>query len=121
MSNSFPPVADQDLRIAVAHLEQRVTDLAFAVDRQNVQIGQLIDLFGGLRNSTDWSSAQIGELLRILFTGIQQIRDTQISSLLAEGPITLAALQKLQAVSHAQAQSLVAVKRTHEAIDQTLV
>jgi hypothetical protein len=110
MSDLHPTSADPDLCSAVASLEQRVTALSIAVDRQNVQLGHIIDLLGGLRNSTDWSAAQGGELLRVLFTGIQQIRDTQIGSLLSDGPITLAALQKLQAVSHEHAQALVAAK-----------
>jgi hypothetical protein len=84
-----------------------------------MQLGQIIDLLGGVRNSTDWSTAQIGELLRVLFTNIQEIRDTQIGSLLADGPITLADLQKLQVISHHQAQTLVAAKRTHKASTQT--
>jgi hypothetical protein len=109
---------DLDLRAAVASLEQRVTDLSLAVDRQNVQLGHIIDILGGLRNSTDWSSAQMGELLRVLFTNIQQIRDTQIGSLLNEGPITLAALQKIQAASHEQAQALVAAKRSRQPAGQ---
>lgn len=116
MSTQSPLTTDLDLRTAVARLEQRVTDLSLAVDCQNVQLGHLIDLLGGLRNSTDWSAVQMGDLLRVLFTGIQQIRDTQIGSLLSDGPLTLAALQKLQAVSHEQAQSLVAVKRPRESV-----
>jgi hypothetical protein len=115
MSNQLPHTDNQDLRIAVAHLEQRMADLSLIVDHQNMQIGQLIDMVAGIRNSTDWSAAQIGELMRILFTGIQQIRDTQISSLLSDGPITLAALQKLQISSKKQAQSLVAAQRIREA------
>ncbi|NNJ10107.1 hypothetical protein EKD04_007190 [Chloroflexales bacterium ZM16-3] len=111
---------DLDLRSAVASLEQRVTDLSLAVDRQNVQLGHIIDLLGGVRNSTDWSSVQMGELLRVLFTSIQQIRDTQVSSLLTEGPITLAELQQLQAVSHEQAQALVATRRARAADSRTL-
>jgi hypothetical protein len=120
MSEQSPLSTDLDLRTAVARLEQRVTDLSLAVDRQNLQLSHLIDLSGGLRNSTDWSAAQMGELLRVLFTGIQQIRDTQIGSLLSEGPITLAALQKLQATSHEHAQALVAAKRTRETVHQKL-
>jgi hypothetical protein len=111
---------DQDLRTAVASLEQRVTDLSISVDRQNVQLGHIIDLIGGLRNSTDWSAVQMGELLRVLFTDIQEIRATQIGSLLSDGPITLAALQKLQAISHEQAQALATSKRTRKAGAQKL-
>jgi hypothetical protein len=114
------PSATDDLMLhtAVASLERRVTDLSLAVDRQNVQLGHIIDILGALRNSTDWSAVQMGELLRVLFTNIQQIRDTQIGSLLSEGPITLAALQTIQAASHEQAQALVAVNRTRKAASQ---
>jgi hypothetical protein len=115
MSDQPTPATDQDLRIAVANLEQRMADLSLIVDHQNMQISQLIDVVVGLRNSTDWSAAQFGELLRILFTGIQQIRDTQISSLISDGPITLAALQKIQFSSQKQAQSLIASQRIPEA------
>jgi bacterioferritin-associated ferredoxin len=120
MSDLHPATTDQDLRTAVARLEQRVTDLSLAVDHQNMQLSHIIDLLGGIRNSTDWSAVQGGELLRVLFTGIQQIRDTQIGSLLSDGPITMAELQKLQAVSHEQAQALVAAKRTRAARAQKL-
>lgn len=108
MTTLLDSAIDQNLYAAVANLEQRVTDLSIAIDRQNMQIGELVDLISGLRNSTDWSAVQIGELLRVLFSGIQQIRETQIGSLLADGPITLAALQQLQALSHEQARSLLA-------------
>lgn len=113
---STPPttVTNRELYTVVANLEQRLTELSVAIDRQNMQIGELFDLIGGLRNSTDWSAAQIGELLRVLFTSIQQIRDTQISSLLAEGPITLSALQQLRTPSHDQAQTLLAARRAQE-------
>jgi hypothetical protein len=103
---------DLDLSTAVARLEQRVTDLSLAVDRQNVHLGHIIDLLGGLRNSTDWSAVQQGELLRVLFSSLQQIRDTQVGSLLSDGPITLAMLQQLQAISLEQAQALVAAHHT---------
>jgi len=110
--STLPLTTDFDLCAAITCLEQRITDLSLAVDRQNVQNGEILDLLNDLRNRTDWSSAQMGELLRILFTSIQQVRDTQIGSLLAEGPITVATLQQLQATSHAQAQDLIAMKRT---------
>ncbi len=110
--STLPLAPDFDLCTAITCLEQRITDLSLAVDRQNVQIGEILDLLGDLRNRTDWSAAQVGELLRILFTSIQQVRDTQIGSLLAEGPITVATLQQLQATSIAQAQDLIATKRT---------
>jgi hypothetical protein len=120
MSATSQLPTDLDLQSAVASLEQRVTDLSLAVDRQNVQLGHIIDLLGGVRNSTDWSSVQMGELLRVLFTSLQQIRDTQIGSLLAEGPITLSDLQQLQAISHEQAQALIATRRARASGSRTL-
>ncbi len=114
-NDTLTPTPDLDLHAAVTGLEQRVTDLSLAMERQNVQLGEIIDLLGDLRNRTDWSAAQMGELLRILFAGIQDLRDTQISSLLSDGPITVAALQQLQATSHAQAQALLTARRTRTA------
>jgi hypothetical protein len=91
--------ANPDLaHIALANLEQRVTSLTMAIERQNMQVGRIADILVDLRNRSDWNAAQVGELLRILSTGIRDIRQTQIYSLLAEGPVSVDALIKLQSV-----------------------
>ncbi len=98
----MPSPSLDDLAItqaALAGLEQRVTTLTLAVERQSAQIGRVADLLVDLRNRCDWNAAQAGELLRILATGIRELRETQIYSLLAEGPVSLAELAQLQTVA----------------------
>jgi hypothetical protein len=83
---------------ALANLEQRLTLLTLAVERQNAQIGRIADLLIDLRNRSDWSAAQVGEFLRMLATGVREVRETQIYSLIAEGPLSTADLARLQTV-----------------------
>lgn len=84
---------------ALAGLEQRVTVLTLAIERQSAQIGRIADLLVDLRNRSDWNAAQAGEMLRVLAAGVRELRETQIYSLLAEGPVTVADLTQLQAVA----------------------
>lgn len=94
-----PSPDDPDLvRAALVTLEQRVTVLTLAVERQNVQIGRIADLLADLRNRYDWNAAQVGELLRILATGMREIRETQVYSLVDDGPLTVAELLQLQSL-----------------------
>jgi uncharacterized coiled-coil protein SlyX len=98
----MPPPSLDDLAItqaALAGLEQRVTTLTLSIERQSAQLGRVADLLVDLRNRSDWNAAQVGELLRILATGMREIRETQIYSLLADGPVSLAELAQLQTVT----------------------
>jgi uncharacterized coiled-coil protein SlyX len=83
---------------ALASLEQRVTQLTLAVERQNAQIGRIADILVDMRNRSDWNAAQMGEFLRILAAGVREVRETQIYSLIAEGPLTAADLVGLQTI-----------------------
>ena len=85
-------------QVALANLEQRVTGLTLAVERQSIQLGRIADILADLRNRSDWNAAQVGELLRILATGVRELRETQIYSLLDEGPVSVADLVGLQSV-----------------------
>lgn len=84
---------------ALANLEQRVTLLTLAVERQSAQIGRIADILVDLRNRSDWNAAQIGEFLRMLATGVREVRETQIYSLIADGPLSAADLARLQTVA----------------------
>jgi hypothetical protein len=84
---------------ALVNLEQRVTLLTLAVERQNAQIGRIADLLVDLRNRSDWNDAQVSEFLRMLAVGVREVRETQIYSLIAEGPLSAADLARLQSVT----------------------
>jgi uncharacterized protein involved in tellurium resistance len=97
------------LLTAVASLEQRVTLLTLLVQQQQAQLGHITDLITDLRNRTDFNAAQVGQLLRILASGVREIRETQIYSLLAEGPVSVSELRQLQAVSRDRQESILAL------------
>lgn len=84
---------------SLAVLEQRITVLTLAIERQNVQIGRIADILVDLRNRVDWNAAQMSELLRIVAAGVRDLRETQIYSLLADGPVSVADLNQLQAIT----------------------
>lgn len=98
------------LLAAVATLEQRVTALTALVQQQHAQIGQLADLLSDQRNRTDWNAAQVGQLLRVLAAGVREIRETQIYSLLAEGPVSVSDLRQLQTVSRDRQEAILAIE-----------
>ncbi|NTU80624.1 MAG: hypothetical protein HGA45_14815 [Chloroflexales bacterium] len=83
---------------ALSSIEQRLTILTLAIERQSAQIGRIADVLVDLRNRSDWNAAQVGELLRILAAGVREIRETQVYSMLDEGPVTVADLIQLQSV-----------------------
>lgn len=84
---------------ALANLEQRVTLLTLAIERQSAQIGRIADILVDLRNRSDWNAAQLGEFLRMLAAGVREVRETQIYSLIAEGPLSTADLARLQSIT----------------------
>lgn len=98
----MPPYLSDDpslTQAALAGIEQRVTVLTLAIERQSAQIGRIADVLADLRNRSDWQAAQVSELLRILAASLREIRETQVYSLLAEGPVSAADLAQLQAIS----------------------
>ena len=94
----------------LATLAQRVGDLADAVARQAAAIDRLDARLADLGTRTEWHDIQAAQMLRVIATAMRQVRETQVYSMLSDGPLDApplrdllqaAALDPLPAILHA--------------------
>lgn len=80
------------LRAQVAALTQIVSD-------QGQMLREILALVHDVRNRGDWNNVQIAQLLKVIAAGVREVRETQVYSLVAEGPVSVTDLRQLQTVS----------------------
>jgi hypothetical protein len=76
-------------------LAQRVGDLADAVARQAAAIDRLDSRLADLGARSEWHDVQSAQMVRVIATAMRQIRETQVYSMLSEGPLDAQSLREL--------------------------
>lgn len=79
----------------LARIEQRLTAIHNATERQTIEVARLADYFTEFSRRSDWNDIQVSQMLRVIAEEIREVRTTQVYAMINDGPVSLEKLEQL--------------------------